>query len=683
MLDICGHGFAVVRVDIRGSGDSEGKYHGEYLAQEQADCMHVLDWIASQTWCTGAVGMYGKSWGGFNGLQMASLRPSPLKSIVSLYSTDDRYATDVHYQGGAIVGCQMLSWSSVMFSYDARPPNPNSVRGRQHGEGYSTTVARVRDVWRTRLDASTGPSVEEWMAHPLRDEFWQHGSAGDIGVDGQNTIEIPTLLVGGMADGYTDTVFRMLANQPEAQRGKWRALVGPWGHDWPDSAAPGPNIGYLQELVQWWGATLKGDDPLAQAAVATTPLLRTFIHDVPPSTPAENGMPGSVQRDGRWLAMNRFATAASGASAAAGTWPGCFEEEADYMRLRLHGSTAALLPDGSATASDSAVLHRGQPLHGTKSGDWLGWGASGGDDGPDEQSVDDGLSLCLTSGPLVEDLMLVGFPSLRATVAVDQAVATLNVRLTVVLPDDTSWLLSRGTLNLNHIPGTNHTATRAIVPGEPLPVELDLASVSVRVPAGSRLRLALSPYNWPLIWPTPGPSIVLSLLPGGVLSLPLPHVSATFDWQPQRSFSHPVLGPVCPTQDTRPAGKTTRSFSFMPGSGVQTLTVIEDGGLLRLLPRNITFGEDTKSTYTLDPRASELAGTGASAVITRRYETRYDVGDGMVWRTVVDTVSEMTDGANGPNIELRHQMRVYDATYPEGSPELDRDGSLALFWECD
>lgn len=685
-VDICGHGFAVVRVDIRGSGDSEGHYHGEYLSQEQADCMHVLNWIAGQPWCTGSIGMYGKSWGGFNGLQMASLRPALLKSVVSLYSTDDRYATDVHYQGGAIVAYQMLSWSSVMFSYDARPPNPNTVRGKQDcsREEHVTTVARVRDVWRERLDASTGPSVQEWMAHPLRDEYWQHGSAGAIGVDGQDTIAIPTLLIGGMADGYTDTVFRMLANQPEAQRGTWRALVGPWGHDWPDSAAPGPNIGYLQELVQWWSATLKNDDPFARNLVASTPLLRTFIHDLPPPIPPEGGVPGSLHRKGRWLAMDRFATSASGSSAAAGTWPGCFEKEAEYMRLRLHGSTEALLPETTTALNhDATVRHRGQPLHGSKSGDWLGWGVSGGDDGPDEQSVDDGLSLTLTSAPLADDMILVGFPSLRATVAVDQPVATLNVRLTAVMPEGASWLLSRGTLNLNHVPGTNHAESRAIVPDEPLEVDLDLASVSVRVPAGCRLRLALSPYNWPLIWPAPGPATELSLLPGGVLSLPLASTSATVEWQPARDFLKPLLGPACPTDDVRPAGQTARFFTQEPGSGVQTLTVTENGGLLRLLPRNVCFGEDTKSTYTLDPRASETVGAGALATISRRYETRYDVGDGMVWRTLIVTNSEMADSTDGAQIELRHQMWVYDATCPQGSLELENDDSLSLFWEGD
>ena len=647
--------------------------------------MHVLDWVAGQPWCTGAVGMYGKSWGGFNGLQMASLRPTPLKSVVSLYSTDDRYATDVHYQGGAIVAYQMLSWSSVMFSYDARPPNPNTLRGRQDGEGLSKTVARVRNVWRERLDASTGPSVQEWMAHPLRDEFWQHGSAGAIGVDGQDTIAIPTLLIGGMADGYTDAVFRMLASQPEAQRGKWRALVGPWGHDWPDSAAPGPNIGYLQELVQWWSATLKDNDTAAKAAVASTPLLRTFVHDVPPSISAEGGTPGSVQRDGRWLAMDKFATAASGDGAAAGTWPDCCKDEAEYMRLHLHGAASALLTDETTSANipDTLILHQGQPLHGGKSGDWLGWGASGGDDGPDEQSVDDGLSLTLTSAPLTADVTLVGFPSLRATIAVDQAVASLHTRLTVVVPEGTSWLLSRSTLNLNHVPGTNHMATRALVPGEPLEVNVDMAAVSVRIPAGCRLRLALSPYNWPLIWPAPGAPTVLSLLPGGVLSLPLAHASATFEWQPQRSFFEPVLGPVCATEEIRAAGETLRSFTQEPSAGIQKLTVTETGGLLRLLPRNIAFGEDTTSTYTLDPRASSTVGAGASAVISRRYETRYGIGDGLVWRTVIVTNSEMTDSANRAQVKLGHQMRVYDAVYPEGSLELEDDDLLSLFWEGD
>src|SRR5918997_5108598 len=63
-----GHGYASVRVDMRGSGDSEGVLRGEYLKQEQDDALEVLRWIAAQPWCTGSIGMIGISWGGFNGL---------------------------------------------------------------------------------------------------------------------------------------------------------------------------------------------------------------------------------------------------------------------------------------------------------------------------------------------------------------------------------------------------------------------------------------------------------------------------------------------------------------------------------------------------------------------------------------------------------------------------------------
>ena len=79
-----GHGYASIRVDIRGSGDSEGVLLDEYLPREQEDALEVLSWIAAQPWSTGKVGLYGKSWGGFNGLQVAAHQPPELKAVISL-----------------------------------------------------------------------------------------------------------------------------------------------------------------------------------------------------------------------------------------------------------------------------------------------------------------------------------------------------------------------------------------------------------------------------------------------------------------------------------------------------------------------------------------------------------------------------------------------------------------------
>ena len=68
----------------------------------------MIAWRAAQPWCSGAVGMIGISWGGFNGQQVAALRPKALKAIVTVCSTDDNYADDVYYPGGAMHGDQLV-----------------------------------------------------------------------------------------------------------------------------------------------------------------------------------------------------------------------------------------------------------------------------------------------------------------------------------------------------------------------------------------------------------------------------------------------------------------------------------------------------------------------------------------------------------------------------------------------
>ncbi len=74
----------------------------EYLPREQQDGVEIIDWLARQNWCSGKVGMTGISWGGFNALQVAALKPPALKAIITLCSTDDRYADDIHYMGGCL-----------------------------------------------------------------------------------------------------------------------------------------------------------------------------------------------------------------------------------------------------------------------------------------------------------------------------------------------------------------------------------------------------------------------------------------------------------------------------------------------------------------------------------------------------------------------------------------------------
>ena len=264
-------GFASVRVDLRGTGSSEGLCLGEYLLQEQDDALEVLSWLAEQPWCTGAVGMIGYSWGGFNGLQIAARRPPQLRAVVSMYSTDDRYTDDCHYQGGCVLGSDLLKWASWMHAYDARPPDPRFAG------------ASWKAQWLDRLRHNP-PLIDDWIAHQRRDEFWRHGSVAED----YSAIEAPVLVVGGWADAYTNAVPRLLEHLTCPRRG----IIGPWGHVVPSHGVPGPAIGFLQECVSWFDRWLKGIENGADKG----PLLRVYLQESLP--PAEF----VAQRPGRWVA---------------------------------------------------------------------------------------------------------------------------------------------------------------------------------------------------------------------------------------------------------------------------------------------------------------------------------------------------------------------------------------------
>ncbi len=266
-----GHGYAVLRVDMRGSGDSDGVLLDEYTAQEQDDAVAVIAWIAAQPWCDGAVGMMGISWGGFNSLQVAARRPPALRAVVVIGFSDDRYADDVHYMGGCVITSQMLSWSAVMHAYNALPPDPRWVG------------ARWRAMWFERL-AGSPPFVETWLSHQTRDAYWRHGSVGED----YDAIQVPVYAVGGWADSYNNSVPRLLAGLSGPRKG----LIGPWAHTFPEMGGPQPAIGFLQESLRWWDHWLKGID----TGILDEPLLRCWLQDsAPPAT-------FYAARPGRWVA---------------------------------------------------------------------------------------------------------------------------------------------------------------------------------------------------------------------------------------------------------------------------------------------------------------------------------------------------------------------------------------------
>ena len=383
---IAGHGYACVRVDLRGTGDSQGVLRDEYLEREQADAEEVLAWLAEQPWCDGGTGMMGISWGAFAALQVAARRPPSLKAIVIASFTDDRHADDMHYMGGALLS-DNLAEAGTMFAYGTCPPDPAVVGDRW------------REMWHERL-GNTEPWVLQWLRHQRRDDYWRHASV----CEDYTSVRCPVLASSGWADGYSNAVTRLLGNLDVPRKG----LIGPWSHKFPHLGEPGPAIGYLQELVRWWDHWLKGVDN----GVMDGPMLQAWMQDsVPPSTSYE-------ERPGRWVGEP--------------DWP------SPHIRPVTHPlSRHTIGPPQDATAAEpegGAAMTVRSPLSvGQFAGKWASYNAP--PDLPYDQREEDGGSLVFDSGPLTEQVEILGSPTVELDLSVSEPVAMVAARLSDVSPD--------------------------------------------------------------------------------------------------------------------------------------------------------------------------------------------------------------------------------------------------------
>ena len=443
---LAGHGYAGVRVDLRGSGKSTGLLFDEYAKQEQDDGVEVIAWLAAQPWCNGSIGMMGISWGGFNGLQIAARRPPALKAIVTICSTDDRYADDAHYMGGTFLTKAGLEWAFFFFSLMCLPPDPALV-----GENW-------RAMWLDRL-ANIPLFQENWFQHQRRDAYWKHGSV----CEDYAAIQCPVYAVGGWTDGYKNAIPRLLEGLTVPRKG----LIGPWAHAYPHFAFPGPQIGFLQEILRWWDHWLKGID----TGVMDEPMLRAWMTDSVKPTTHHDTLPG------RWVAEP--------------SWP---PPGIKSQRLFL---TDEGLREASAPLTARAVCSA--QTVGKQSGEWVPFGR--GRDQAGDQQDDDARSVVFETPPLDAPIEILGAPIVTLDVASDRPLANLVVRLCDVHPTGESLRVSYGVLNLTH--RDSHEQPALLAPGERTRVRLQLNDAGSVFPAGHKVRLAISTAYWPMIWPSP------------------------------------------------------------------------------------------------------------------------------------------------------------------------------------
>lgn len=562
---IAGHGYACVRVDLRGTGDSEGVLTDEYLEREQADAEEVLAWLAEQPWCDGTTGMMGISWGAFAALQVAARRPPSLRAIVISSFTDDRYSDDMHYMGGALLS-DNLAEAGTMFAYATCPPDP------------ATVGDRWRAMWHERLEAAR-PWVLTWLRHQRRDAYWRHASV----CEDYAAVRCPVLASSGWADGYSNAVTRLLAHLDVPRKG----LVGPWSHKYPHLGEPGPAIGYLQEVVRWWDHWLKGADNGAMDG----PMLRAWMQEsVPPSTAYE-------ERPGRWVGEPY--------------WPSPAVKETEFP-LRAH-----LLPTSGAPLPDAVDATVQSPLSvGQFAGKWASYNAP--PDLPYDQREEDGGSLVYQTPPLEERLEILGAPRVELVVSADQPVATVAARLSDVAPDGSATRVTYGILNLTRRDGPD--VPDPLEPGHRYRAVVHLNGVAQAFPPGHRVRLSLSTSYWPLAWPPPRPALLTVHEEGCRLVLP---VRPDTDDAPPPSFQEPEgAKPLSSNQVTAPEARWEVSRDLV--NYCSALDIAKDRGTVHFDAIDLDVGcrADERYTSTADDFTSP---TGESTWTMRFRRADWDV----------------------------------------------------------
>jgi putative CocE/NonD family hydrolase len=469
-------GYVSARVDIRGFGNSEGTPPDrEYSAQEQRDGDEVIAWLARQPWSNGKVGMLGISWGGFNSIQMALRKPPALKAILAVAATEELFKEDVHYMDG-------------VFHVDEFELTMDLDQGRTGAPDFTLDESVIGP----RMDSP--PWSLNYMKHQRDGQFWR------APLRPIEQLQVPAFLIGGLQDGYRDSIPRML----EKVRAPIKAWIGPWNHGFPNGSDYGPLYEWRDQAVRWFDYWLKGRD----TGVRSDPRLIVYQQHWHAPESQSQDVPGE------WRAES---------------WP----------PAGLAPMTLYLQPDHalSAAAPRPALDQlRNVPSAGVEAGFW--WGELLTDQRPV-----DAFSLTYDSQELTEEVAILGFPHLNIQVSADAPLADWFVRLSDVAPDGRVTMVTGA--GINGAQRLSMAQPVDLIPGKTYPLSFDLHLASWVFPKGHRIRIAVSNALWPMNWPTPYP-LTTSLMMGGEAAsrVVLPRVPVHGPAAPPLAAPEPIEAPA-------------------------------------------------------------------------------------------------------------------------------------------
>ncbi len=558
-------GYVVAAVDIRGTGNSEGRtVPYEYSDIEHADGDVVIDSLSKRPWSSGKVGMFGISWGGFNAIQMAARDVPALKAIIAIDATEDLYQDDVHYMDGIM---HLDAWEMEMDLDNARPGAPDFVIDD--------------DNFRNRFD------VEPWTLSHKRQQrdgpYWDRASLRGR----YDEIRIPTFHIGGWYDGYRDSVARMLQHVKNVPV---KGMVGAWHHTWPHQPYPGPGMEWRHEAIRWFDQFLKGKN----TGILDEPRFAVFVRDWHPPGPSLDNAPGQWRFEDGWPVAR-------------------IRDRVLYPQPNHTLDTAAPAPTTHQLRYVPSVGFEG-------GGPVMWWG-----DVAHDQRGTDAFSLVYDSALLDESVEILGLPHALLTVAADATRANWVARLSDVAPDGTVTQITGAAMNGTH--RVSAREPRALAPGEPFELDIEMHFTSWVFPKGHRIRLAINNAQWPMLWPTPEPMTTQLRLGASKLSLPV----VPFEKRPVPDFLPPSK------DDPKYAGVESLEGGTVSGYG------------------EISSVERNPQTGAVVAKATNNSGTRYPWGTQRSYETiRYDINDSAPADAAVT-------GTHRMDVELPGRTLIWDA----------------------
>jgi putative CocE/NonD family hydrolase len=528
------HGYVVARVDIRGTGASEGVSTDEYTPQEQLDGYDAVEWLAQQPWCDGHVNMMGISYGGFTALQVAAHAPPHLTSIIPIHFTDDRYTDDCHYRGGLLRKYYDIAhYGGLMVARNALPPYPE------------WSGSEWAELWRQHLEHDE-PYLLKWYRHQTDGDYWRNGSVRDA----PERIQCPAFLIGGWRDGYPNPPLRLF----EALEVPRKVLIGPWNHALPDAAIPGPRINYLYEVLRWLDTWCRGKDTGIMGEPAVVVYMQRY----------QAPDPERLDTEGEWRAET--------------AWPPPGASEKVLYLGKGHSLEDSRQGAGDRTGVSDAFRY--DPTVGVTGGLWSGGVPFGL---PGDQRRDEALSLVYTTPPLEDEVHILGWPRAILHVSSTATVIGFAASLSDVAPDGTSHLVAKGMLNATR--RASLSDPEPVVPGEVFELDIEIDCTSWAFARGHRIRLSIASADWPNVWPTPEPAknqvyrgplhpsrLILPVVPArGSASAPLFHRSQRSVTAPSAA-THPPIWKVSRDQLT---GRTVVEIRQSAKGRVNDTTVVE------------------------------------------------------------------------------------------------------------